>query len=660
MIQLVNIEKSFGSKTLFSKIKYQFPFAERIALVGANGAGKTTLLNIIIGIEKQDDGDVIIPSQIKIGYLPQSPNPHPEDSILEEAKAGHKFITKLHNEMNRVMAEISEKHSQHEEPSQDLLRYYEEIESQFLHADGFSLESRAVSILQGLGFDQSKLKQHPTSLSGGWRMRLELARILVSKPDFLVLDEPTNHLDLPSLVWIESWLMTFRGTLLFVSHDRELLNRLPTIILSLEGGQIHIYKGNFDQFLEQRDSKIEQERARSNQLRLKREAMEDFVKRFGAKATKAKQAQSRLKMIERIRDLEESQDEIQNDYTFSVTIPEPQKTPRLVCELEQVSIGYKSPLAKGINCIVEKGAKIAVIGANGIGKSTFLKTLSGSLPSLQGKIIRCPELKISYFSQDHSEYITHSKSILDTFIQQTSLGEQESRNFLGGFKFRGDDIYKKTTVLSGGELSRLALACAIARRAGLLLLDEPTNHLDMVTVEGLIASLEDFDGTIVFVSHDRNFINGICTHVFAMLPDGRSRLFLGKLDDYERLSITSGFPNVLKIDAEQNESLNRSSATSSSLSSSQKHNIQKEIKAQRNKLEKKLSSIERDMATAKLTIESVTSEMLLISPDKHQEIQKMYARLKNSEILIERLEAEWLVISEQLEELNLNSLSNNR
>lgn len=645
LIQLVNIEKSFGTKTLFSKVKYQFPNGERLALVGANGAGKTTLLNIITGLETADDGNVLVPQQVKIGYLPQTPNPTPEGTVLEEAKAGNKRVM----ELQKIMADLLEK-VENDGHDDSLLERFEGAESEFRLSGGYSIESKAVSILKGLGFKETGLNLPPQTLSGGWRMRLELARLLIAEPDFLVLDEPTNHLDLPSLVWIESWLMGYRGTLLFVSHDRELLNRLPTMVLYLDAGKLTPYRGNFDQFLEQREAQMEQERAKSEQLKQRREAMEDFVKRFGAKASKAKQAQSRVKMIARIRDLEGDLDTDQANYSFSIDLPSPAKTPRLVMEVDGLSIGYSQPLAQGIECTVERGYKIAVIGANGIGKSTFLKTLAGLIPSLAGRMIPSPSLKIAYFSQDQSEILQGERTIIEQFVNQTGLGEKESRNLLGGFMFRGEDVFKKVTVLSGGELSRVGLACAVSKRSGLLLLDEPTNHLDMATVEGLITALDEYEGTMVFVSHDRTFIEGVCTHVFAMLPDGRSRLFPGKLADYETLASTSGFPNVLKVEAEsQKSSHSANSKKADKQLVNLSHQEAKDLKSQKQKLEKKQSIIDQEMNKLKTRLKVLDDIMVTTAPDNHQAIREHHREQQELQERLDHHENQWIELGEEID-----------
>ncbi len=360
-------------------------------------------------------------------------------------------------------------------------------------------------------------------------MRVELAKLFVSDPDFLILDEPTNHLDLPSLVWVESFLANYKGTLLFVSHDLALLNRLPKMILHLNGGVLREYHGNYDQFLVQKSLVYEQANAQLDNLRKKREKMQDFVDRFGAKASKATQAQSRVKMIDKLKDLEDEVVVEEDASTIAIRFPPPPNCSRLVLSIKGGITGYKSVLSKNINLNVEKGFKVAIIGANGIGKSTLLKTLSGVVPDLGGEWSLGTNVVLSYFSQDQRDSIDRSLPVMENLLAATQIAEREGRAILGSLLFRGDDVKKLAKVLSGGELNRLALAICLARKSNLLVLDEPTNHLDMASVEMLASSLAEWTGTVLFVSHDRSFIDKVCTHVFVVLADGRTCLFEGNL-----------------------------------------------------------------------------------------------------------------------------------
>lgn len=652
MLRIENLQKSYGDRVILSEASYQFPAGERIALVGANGAGKTTLLNMICGHETPDGGKILLPSQANLGYLPQNPNPNPESTVLNEAKAGARHVANLEREVGAALEALND----HPGDTKALARF-EEAETALRLAGGYAIEAKAQAILKGLGFKPADLDKNPRSLSGGWRMRLELTRLFLSNPDFLILDEPTNHLDLPSLVWVEEWLLNFRGTLLFVSHDRALLNRLATYTLHLNRGILTPYRGNFDAFLDQREARMEEEHAAREQLRRRRESMEKFVQRFGAKATKATQAQSRLKMIARIRDLEETLDSSAQgaDANVVIQIPSPNKTPRIVYELENGAIGYSEPLARGVSLSLERGQKVAIIGANGIGKSTLLRTIAGRLKPVSGRFSLTPGVEMAYFAQDQAESLDMDASVLGNLLNSSNLGEPAARQLLGGFLFRGDDVFKKTKVLSGGELSRLGLACALGKKAGLILLDEPTNHLDMASVETLAAGLDDFEGTVLFVSHDRTFIDAVCTHIFAMLPDGRSMIFPGKLDDYRKLAAVSGFPNVLDTtpEAQAQESDGEGAGdrplTEKKFSS---HAESKERKSQLQKLRKKIGQLESEMSQIRATLGQLEEEMAQISAINFMKTAELHQNVERLKDQLDSKEEEWLLSSEELERLS--------
>ncbi len=474
MIRIENLSKAYGSKILFNNSSYHFPEGERIALVGPNGAGKSTLLNIICGLEEADDGQLLKPAKMNLGYLPQEPNPHPKETILEECMDGALKLKKLKHDLDLILIEMENNYNE------DVHKKFEKIEDLFREAGGYALEARAKGILVGLGFLGNQLYKNPKQLSGGWRMRLELAKVFLNDPDFLVLDEPTNHLDLPSLIWVEKFLQSFTGTLLFVSHDRALLNRLSTITLHLFNGKFTPYKGNFDSFLEQRAQRLELETAAYERHKKRADEIQRFVDRFKAKASKAKQAQSRMKMLERMKEVEGSFDIDDSIDEISFTLPKVTQSGKEVLKVEKMSIGYQAVLSKHIELNVLRGQKIAIIGPNGIGKSTFLKTLANVINPLDGGFNLGHNVSLAFFAQDQLETLDENKTILENVMGVSdNIGEKKARSVLGSFLFRGDDAFKNVKVLSGGEKSRVGLACLLLRNANFLLLDEPTNHLDM-------------------------------------------------------------------------------------------------------------------------------------------------------------------------------------
>lgn len=642
MIQLKQLDKSFNDKTILADVNYQFPQQKRIGLIGANGAGKTTLLNIICGLEEPDAGEVYIPGMFKMGYLPQEPNPNPKKSVIDEAQAGQSQLLEIKDRLQKSMETLSVQHSD------QALADYEELETSFKSLGGYSLEAKSKGILAGLGFSEQQCSDSPKNLSGGWRMRLELAKIFINEPDFLVLDEPTNHLDLPSLVWVENYLKNFKGTVLFVSHDRSLLNRLGNHTLLLSHGQLESYPCNFDEALEQRAQRLEQDEATKENLAKKREKMERFVERFGAKATKAKQAQSRVKMIAKLRDME---DELKTDTgqgEVSFSLPSPPKSGRVVLEVDSLDIGYSSSLAQNINLNIERGQKIAIIGANGIGKSTFLKTITGLIPELAGKSTLGHQVEPAYFSQNHDETLDLDKNCLENVLSASAdIGEKEARSVLGAFLFTGDDVFKEVRVLSGGEKSRVALAKILVQRSNFLMLDEPTNHLDMSSVESLIDAVNQFEGTLLFVSHDRNFIDSVCSHVFVMLPSGRSMLFEGKLDDYQRLAKIQNFPNVLDIDGEKLDAAPEQEDKQGHSKAS--HEEVRLIKKRRNSLSKKLTTLEENDSKLKKERSDLEHSMIQIDPSDFQSLNDVQEKLSSIDEQLSAWEMEWLELSEELE-----------
>lgn len=542
MIYVQNIIKRLGGKTVLNDVAYHFPQGEHIALVGDNGAGKSTLLNILCGLDEADEGTIIKPKGLVLGYLPQEPNPSPAPTVLEECLKGAVRVQAAGLIRDRYLAEMAEAYSD------ELFEAYDKAEQEFQSLGGYEVEADAKKYLVGLGFSIAQFDQSPKELSGGWRMRLELAKILVNKPNFLILDEPTNHLDLPSLVWLENYLHSFEGTLLFVSHDRALLNRLSTITLHLANGSLTPYTGNYDQFIAQKELIDTQAVAQAKGLQQKQAHLQKFVDRFGAKATKAAQAQSRLKQIEKLKAEEDAinMPKVQRVISANIKICSP--SGKQVLKLHKANVGYHAPIVRNVNLSIQRGQRVAIVGANGIGKSTLVKTLANCLPLMEGDLEFGHNVQLGYHAQNHLDHLDPHASALENVMEANrELTEQAVRSLLGQFLLQRDDVFKKVGILSGGEKNRVSLCCLLAKQANFLILDEPTNHLDMASADILAKTLADFTGTILFVSHDRSFIDTVATHVFVVANANQSALFEGKLKDYEEIAERSGFPNILKL-----------------------------------------------------------------------------------------------------------------
>ncbi len=535
MLCINGLSKSFGGKYILKNINYNFSSNGLIALVGVNGAGKTTLLNILCGLEEPDAGSVSKPKSIVIGYLPQEPNPDPKDTILVECMSGNEELYQIQLDLEKIGIELENN------STSETYEKFEHLEDLYRSKDGYSFEHNASKVLFGLGFSEASLTQHPQTLSGGWRMRLELAKLLIKAPDFLILDEPTNHLDLPTITWLETYLKRFRGTVLFVSHDHELLNRLPKTILHLKNGSLTEYQGNYDDFLEQYEIREAGKIAEKKNMERQINRAQKFVDKFGAKATKAAQARSRMKTIAKLQN-EMSTIEVERaDMEINIKIPLTQKSGKDVLHLHECSIGYneKPLLKKPVSLRILRGQKIAVVGANGLGKSTLMKSIIGRVQFLAGDMKMGHNVKIAYYAQDQLEYLdTHGTALDNLKCANSCISETGARTLLGSFLFKGNDVYKPVHVLSGGEKSRLSLACLLVQDANFLLLDEPTNHLDILSIEILSEALSSYEGTIMFISHNRSFINAAATHVLALSHKGEAYLSRGNLDDLDPKWIT--------------------------------------------------------------------------------------------------------------------------
>jgi ATP-binding cassette subfamily F protein 3 len=653
MLAIENLYKNFGARSVLDQVNYRFPDGEKIALVGANGAGKTTLLNILCGQEPIDGGRILSSQGLRLGYLPQEPEAHPAPTVLEECVNGHRTLSVLKRAMDEQLVRLET------DSSDETISAFEKAESMYNHAGGYSLDSRASSILGGLGFSDDLCATDPRSLSGGWRMRLELAKVFLNEPDVLILDEPTNHLDLPSLVWVERYLQSFKGTLIFVSHDRALLNRLASMTLYLAHGELRPYKGNFDAMLDQRAIESEQIEARRANLEAQREHLESFVERFGAKASKATQAQSKAKQIDRIRALENDIRVTVADQNLVFRLPPAPPAGREVLKVKDLSIGYKTTLASGIQLLIEKQARIAIIGSNGIGKSTFLKTIAGQIEARSGEFEFGYNVKPAYFAQNQEESLRFEETILTNVLDvRSDLGEKDARRILGSFLFSGDDVFKPIKVLSGGEKARVALCRSLVQQANFLVLDEPTNHLDMTSVEILIEGMKAYDGTLLFVSHDRNFIDSIATHIFVMLPDGRSALFHGQLDDYQAMAAKQGFPNVLAPSKEMSKGntakdlekeKEKEKAKEKSSGPVVNEEEVKNLKRERTRLQKQMEKLEKEQQPMKSSIHKLEEKLAKVNPSSYTEAQKIHDEVKTFQTQLEKNEEEWLDAAGSLE-----------
>ncbi|MBP6218980.1 MAG: ABC-F family ATP-binding cassette domain-containing protein, partial [Oligoflexales bacterium] len=510
MLKLDRLTKYYEGRLIFQDLDFHFSPGQKYAIYGPNGSGKTTLLGVLTGRIPSDAGEVIKPKNCKLGYLTQEANPTPASTLLQEVTSAHTELAQLELRMNKAIEALDQAHDE------KALANFERTEAEFRESGGYELTAKARGLLVALGFSTESFESSPLALSGGWRMRVELARTLIQDPDVLILDEPTNHLDLPSLMWFETWLKDYKGTLIFVSHDRKLLDLLPDTLLHLRNGDLYSYAGGYSSFCVQRELELEQTESRFEGLERKKKQLSRFVERFGAKASKAAQANSKKKAIAR---LEEEQDELEKPSStqkLKIKLVEPPKNHRIVCEIKNLNIGYTTALTKPIKVTVESGQKIAIIGANGRGKSTLLKTIAGILPALGGELKLSSASKLHYFAQNQLDSFDGEKTVLQNFMERAPLSEEGARGALGAFLFTGDDVLKRFKILSGGEKSRVGLCCLFNGRHNVLLLDEPTNHLDLQSVEALVETIKNYKGTVLLVSHDRYLIESTCERLLIL------------------------------------------------------------------------------------------------------------------------------------------------
>lgn len=536
MIHLTSISKNYGTKVLFQDGGFQVRPADKIGLVGPNGAGKTTLFRIIMHEESVDSGSVNIADRLVIGYFSQSVGEMHGRSALEEVKTGAGKVSSLVDEIHSIAKKLEASATTpiSDDEMNRLLERYGEAQTEYESRGGYDLDSRAKTVLTGLGIGPSDYDLPVETFSGGWKMRIALAKILVLNPDVLLMDEPTNHLDLESILWLEEWLVNFKGALVMTCHDRDFMNRIVSRIVEVANKTITTYSGNYDFYLKEREIRLRQLLAAHQKQQDMLAKEEEFIARFAARASHAAQVQSRVKKLDKIDRIEIPPDE----KTVRFEFPAPPRSGNDVVKLESLAKtwplddGTNKKVFSGINGMVKRLEKIAVVGVNGAGKSTLLKVISGMTEPTSGAMTLGANVKLGYFSQHSLDILDPDKTILEEIhdrIPHSTLGFV--RNLLGSFLFSGDDIYKKISVLSGGEKSRVVLATILANPVNFLVLDEPTNHLDIKSREVLLEAIQNFDGTVMLVSHDRHFLRSIASRVFEV-DHGELRVYEGGYEYY--------------------------------------------------------------------------------------------------------------------------------
>jgi ATP-binding cassette subfamily F protein 3 len=527
MIQLSSAGKRFGPKVLFENLDWMITPRDRVGLVGANGTGKTTLLKVLAGMESLDYGEMSSARGITAGYLPQDGLTLSGRTVFAECMSVFGELLDMELEMEALTGKMSELDPESEEYHRVAERH-QSLDSQFVAHDGYSLESKVGAVLSGLGFPQSDWKRKTDEFSGGWQMRLALAKLLLQEPNLLLLDEPTNHLDIEARNWLEDYLNFYPNAIVLISHDRYFLDVTVSKIVEIWNKRVNFYVGNYDKYLALKEERQSQIEAAYRNQREKIDQLEAFINRFRYTATKAKQVQSRIKEIERMDKIEVPPDEKTIHFNFK----QPKASGRTVVEFLDVAKSYgEKCVFKGVHFVINRGDRIALVGVNGAGKSTLIKLLAGTEPPTAGEFKLGHNVEPDYFAQDQYKELDVDARMIDDLSSVANRSQTELRGLLGCFLFSGDDAFKHIGVLSGGERNRYALARMLMVPHNFLLLDEPTNHLDMRAKDVLLEALEKFTGTVVFVSHDRYFIDKLATRIFE-IADGEVRVFPGNYEDY--------------------------------------------------------------------------------------------------------------------------------
>ena len=597
MIQLSSAAKQFGPKVLFEDFDWLVTPNERVGIVGANGTGKTTLLRILAGIEGLDKGSISRMKGITAGYLPQDGLSLSGRSVFEECLTVFDELRDMEKEQEALAHKLSELDPESPEYRQVSERFHR-IQSEFHNRDGYALESQVGTVLAGLGFPPEDWARRTEEFSGGWQMRIALAKLLLAKPDLLLLDEPTNHLDLEARNWLEEYLSSYPNAFVLISHDRYFLDVTVKKIAELWNKRVTFYPGSYSRYEELKAERLTQLQAAFNNQRDRIEQIEAFISRFRYQATKAKQVQSRIKELEKIERIEIPPDE----KTIHFRFPQPKPSGRIAAEFRNVSKSYGAKrVFSGANFVIERGDRISLVGVNGAGKSTLIKILAGAEPVSSGEYVLGHNAQPDYFAQDQYKELDPNATLLDDLGNVAPRATNtELRSVLGCFLFSADDVFKRIGVLSGGERNRYALARMLMMPSNFLLLDEPTNHLDMQAKDVLLRALQDYNGTVVFVSHDRYFIDKLATRVIEV-ASGVVTVYPGNYEDYLWRKQGSGDAPAAKPAAVKIEGPSKNKETK--LNPIKLH----QMKERRREIEDEVTRLEREIAEYERALQNFTS-----------------------------------------------------
>ena len=633
MLNIHNISVSFSGEYLFEEVSYQLSPGDRVGLIGKNGAGKSTMLKLLAKEYEVDQGTIAIDKNVTLGFLKQDIDFEKGRTVIEEAQQAFTEIKALEKQIEEVNQALASRTDYESESYHELMVAVGDLSDRYEIIGGYSYQGETERVLQGLGFVRTDFDKNTDTFSGGWRMRIELAKLLLQKNDVLLLDEPTNHLDIESILWFENFLIQYTGVVVIVSHDKMFLDNVTNRTIDISMGRIHDYPKPYTAFLALRDEIRTQQKAAQKNQEKQIQQTEKLIEKFRAKASKASMAQSLIKKLDKIERIEVDQ---QETAAMKLDFPVSVNPGKVVLELTEVSKAYgPKQVLENVNLLVARSSKIAFVGQNGQGKTTLAKIIAEELEH-QGELKRGHNVQIGYFAQNQAEYLDGEKTVHDTMLDAANESNRiKVRDILGAFLFQGDDVDKYVKVLSGGERNRLALAKLLLEPFNVLVMDEPTNHLDIQSKEVLKQALQRFEGTLILVSHDRDFLQGLSSIVYEF-RDQKIKEFLGDIDDYLSMRKLEDFRGVEK-QTQQNEK------TETAPNSYKLEKQKKSLKNKLSNLEQKISSVEKEIA-------EIDSELVL-NYDQTIAQEGFFDRYQQKKTDLEVLMKEWEALSEALDDI---------
>ena len=645
MISINSLTVAYGGFVLLNDINFHISESDKIGLVGKNGAGKSTVLKLICGIQNPTNGKVAVPNDVKIGYLPQIMEHHRGRTVIDEAMTAFAEMFALEDELEKITAELSERQDYESKEYHDLIVRMNEVNDRLAYTRSDNPRVQAERTLQGLGFKYEELTRNTETFSQGWNMRIELAKILLSKPDVLLLDEPTNHLDIESIEWLEGYLKDYKGSLVLISHDRKFLDNVTNRTVEIMLGRIHDYKVPYSKYLELRKERLEQQRAAFENQQRMIEKTEEFIERFRYKPTKSNQVQSRVKQLEKLERIEV---DLEDKSALAVKFPPAPRSGDIAYKAVDMKVGYGAKVVfDDAQIEVRRGEKVALVGRNGEGKTTLMRVIMNELDPMAGESKTGYNVSIGYYAQNQEDILDKEDTVFGT-LDRIAVGDirLKLRDILGAFLFKGEDIDKKVAVLSGGERARLAMAKLILKPYNLLALDEPTNHMDIRSKDILKQALKAYDGTLIIVSHDRDFLDGLVDKLYEF-RDGKVKEHLGGVQEFlerRKLENLSELERHYKPAAEEKPA----EVIQKKEEAKQEYQVKKFVSKEERKIRNRISFLEKGIESIETKMAEI--EAVLANPGEGDDIMELTrAYLENKRELDFKME-EWEKLNEQLEQ----------